>query len=97
MKNDTREPPETTRYSTEPVKPAAGLSLTVLSHEKLLRRNRAEVRRFVRVIRKILKRSHAGIEIEVSHIESQACCYRERWTQTYEKIMSELQHKFDSE
>ena len=70
-------------------------SPTALSHSKLLDRNRAEVRRFVRIIRKILKRKHSGVEIEISHLESQSCCYQERWNITYEKLMRELQNKFE--
>lgn len=70
-------------------------SPTALSHTKLLMKDRAEIRRFVRLIRKIIKRKHSGVEIEVAHLADQSCCYRQRWPQTYEELMRDLQDKFE--
>ncbi len=65
---------------------------TVLDHEGLILRKRPEVRRYLRMVRSMLKRgSKMTVTAQINHLASQDCCRAEPWPKTSEKLMAELQ------
>ncbi len=70
--------------------PEDPLPSVVLDHEGLILRKRPEVRRFLRMVRAMLKRKNLHIPAQVNHLVSQDCCRAEPWAKTSEKLVNEL-------
>lgn len=89
-KTDNERPELYAPYSKKPLPIKEG----VLDHEKLIQRNRAEVRRFLRVVRKLQKHKKSLIEISVTHKEDQSCCRTgPRWPELQQKLILEFYDK----
>lgn len=66
-----------------------------LDHAKLVARSRPEVRRYLRVVRRALKRGNRVLDrVAIIHDDDNACCQSESWEVTNEELMKQLQGKF---
>ena len=67
---------------------------TEFDHLKLIQNVRSEVRRYLRAVRKAVKRSPRVLDrIAIAHEHDESCCAKEPWTKPNERLMNHLTDK----
>jgi|MudIll2142460700_1097286.scaffolds.fasta_scaffold1967905_2 hypothetical protein len=69
-------------------------SALALNHERLVKNNRAEYRRFCRLYNKLRKLNpRTPCEADVEHARDRSCCERESWEETVKRLSLRIESR----